>query len=339
MCCILLHLTRKCGCSERKEKEMTEVTFYQISEIDDSLLSFAVIAARYEDKWVFCRHKTRSTWEIPGGHRESGEKIEMTARRELREETGAVEAEFVPICVYGVTKDEANEQKAEKSVSYGMLFWANIMKLGELNPAFEISEIMFTDILPQELTYPQIQPELYKRVQGWLNFQSGAGELWDVYDVNRNLTGRFHHRGDPLQPGDYHMVVHVWLRNSKGQFLITKRSPNKGFPNMWECTGGSALAGDDSLSAAMREVKEETGLTLLPETGKVILSGSGSDYFYDIWLFEQDFDLTDVVLLEGETCDAKYASEEEILQMQATGVFVPYEYLEEIFQKIRVKEQ
>ena len=314
---------------------MTEVTFYQISEIEDSLLTFAVIAARYEDKWVYCRHKKRSTWEIPGGHREMGETIELTARRELQEETGAVEAELVPICVYEVKQKKTPGQvkKEQENKRYGMLYFANITKLEALNPDFEISELMFTDILPQELTYSEIQPELYYKVQGWLNLKSGAGELWDVYDVNRNLTGRFHHRGDPLQPGDYHMVVHVWLRNSKGQFLITKRSPNKGFPNMWECTGGSALAGDDSLSAAMREVKEETGLTLLAENGSVILSGIGSDYFYDIWLFEQDFDLADVVLLEGETCDAKYATGEEILQMQKEGLFVPYEYLQEFFQK------
>jgi 8-oxo-dGTP pyrophosphatase MutT (NUDIX family) len=130
------------------------------------------------------------------------------------------------------------------------------------------------------------------------------------------------------------MVIHVWLQNSKGQFLITKRSPNKGFPNMWECTGGSALAGDDSLSAAMREVKEETGLTLISENGKVILSGIGTDYFYDIWVFQQDFELKEVVLLEGETCDVRYATAEEILKMQQEGIFVPYEYLAELFQKI-----
>jgi 8-oxo-dGTP pyrophosphatase MutT (NUDIX family) len=306
---------------------MTKVTFYEISEIEDACLEFAVIAARYQDKWVFCRHKERSTWEIPGGHRELGEDIQKTAQRELYEETGAVNAELVPVCVYCV-------EKSQNVKNFGMLYWANITRLEALKEDSEMEEVIFTDILPKELTYPEIQPEVFGRIQGWLNLQSGAGELWDVYDRERNLTGRFHRRGEPLQQGDYHMVIHVWLQNRKGQFLITKRSPNKGFPNMWECTGGSALAGDDSLSAAMREVKEETGLTLIPENGKVILSGISTDYFYDIWVFQQDFELKEVVLLEGETCDVRYATAEEILKMQQEGIFVPYEYLAELFQKI-----
>lgn len=303
---------------------MTKVTFYEISEIEDACLEFVVIAARYQDKWVFCRHKQRSTWEIPGGHRALGEDIQKTVQRVLYEEIGAVNAELIPVCVYCV-------EKSQNVKNFGMLYWANIEVLREL---LEMKEVLFSDILPKELTYPEIQTELFRRIQGWLNLQNGAGELWDVYDRERNLTGRFHRRGEPLQQGDYHMVIHVWLQNSKGQFLITKRSPNKGFPNMWECTGGSALAGDDSLSAAMREVKEETGLTLIPENGKVILSGISTDYFYDIWVFQQDFELKEVVLLEGETCDVRYATAEEILKMQQEGIFVPYEYLAELFQKI-----
>jgi 8-oxo-dGTP pyrophosphatase MutT (NUDIX family) len=306
---------------------MNKVTFYEISEIEDACLEFAVIAARYQEKWVFCRHKDCNTWEIPGGHRESGEDIHKTAQRELCEETGAANAELVPICIYCVEKDTNVK-------NFGMLYWANITQIEALKEFSEMEEVLFTDILPKELTYPEIQSELFSRVQGWLNLQSGAGELWDVYDRERNSTGRFHRRGEPLQPGDYHMVIHVWLQNSDGQFLITKRSPNKGFPNMWECTGGSALAGDDSLSAAMREVWEETGLTLIQENGRVILSGIGTDYFYDIWVFQQDSDLKEVALLEGETCDARYATAEEILKMQQEGVFVPYEYLSELFQKI-----
>ena len=93
---------------------MIDVTFHTAESVPDELLKFAVIAAEYEGKWVFCRHRLRSTWEIPGGHREPGEDIAETARRELQEETGAVEAELRPLSVYGVT--------ADGTTSYGMLF-------------------------------------------------------------------------------------------------------------------------------------------------------------------------------------------------------------------------
>ncbi|MBR5797799.1 MAG: NUDIX domain-containing protein, partial [Clostridia bacterium] len=75
-------------------------------------------------------------------------------------------------------------------------------------------------------------------------------------DENRRPTGRTHLRGVPLPTGDYHLVVLVLLQNDQGECLITRRAPNKGYPNMWEFTGGSALAGDDSLHAALREAKE-----------------------------------------------------------------------------------
>ena len=127
--------------------------------------------------------------------------------------------------------------------------------------------------------------------------QSSPEELWDVYDENRKLTGRLHQRGKQLASGDYHLVVHVWMQNDQGQFLLTKRSPNKGFPNMWESTGGSAIAGDNSLTAALREVKEETGLLLDAEKGRCVLSTKHSDYFRDVWLFHQDFSLENVVTL------------------------------------------
>lgn len=194
-----------------------------------------------------------------------------------------------------------------------------------------LNDWCLADVLPDALLEADKDTQLFERIQGWLNVRSGAGELWDVYDVHRNRTGRFHHRGDVLAEGDYHMVVHVWIQNSKGEFLITKRSPNKGFANMWECTGGSALAGDDSITAAMREVLEETGIVLSKEHGRIILSGTGSDYFWDIWLFQQEFDLSKIVLLEGETCDAAVASAEEILQMYHNRTFVPYDYLEKFF--------
>lgn len=301
---------------------MLEVTFCGGQQVEDELLKYAVIAARYDNKWIFCRHKERSTWEIPGGHREPGETIEEAAARELREETGAAEAEIRPVSVYGVTRDGVT--------TYGKLFFATISRLEELNEMSEIGEVGSFDMIPSDLTYPLIQPALFNRVQGWLNFLTNADELWDVYDENRNLTGKLQRRGDMLEGGVYHLVVHVWTRNSRGEFLLTKRSPNKGFPNMWEATGGSALAGDDSLTAAVREVREETGVQLDPSAGRCVITYRRENYFCDVWLFRHEFDLDAVTLLEGETCDKMSADADTVRTMYRDGILVPYRYLDEL---------
>ena len=236
--------------SAAEDKTMLQVKFYEQTE--DARLRFAVVIAKSNGKWVLCKHHLRDTWEIPGGHREKGESIADTAARELAEETGALQAEIFPVSAYGVER--------ENGITWGMLYLARIEEMGELPPDSEIREVGFFDRMPDELTYPAIQPHLYREIQNWLNLQSKADELWDIYDENRQLTGRLQRRGDPMQEGDYHLSVHVWMQNSRGEFLITQRSPNKGYPLMWESTGGSALTGDDSLTAALREVEEETGL-------------------------------------------------------------------------------
>ena len=292
---------------------MLTVTFHSPREIEASALKYSVICARYQGRWILCRHKERSTWEIPGGHIEAGEAALEAARRELWEETGATDADIRPVCVYKVSQ-------------YGMLFFAEVHSMENIPDGSEIAEAKRFDHLPDNLTYPAIQPHLFEKVQGWLNTVSGAGELWDVYDKDRNLTGRTHVRGDDLLPEDYHLVVHVWIRNSRGQFLMTRRSPNKGYPLLWEATGGSALAGDVSLTAAIREVKEETGLILQPGNGRIALQYSGTDHHVDVWLFEQDVDLEKVTLQEGETCDKRLSTPAEILNGLADGTIVPFCY-------------
>ena len=207
---------------------------------------------------------------------------------------------------------------------------AEVKRLDKL-PNFEITEILLSDCLPDKLTYPDIQPELYEHTQGWLNLMSSPDELWDVYDADRNLKGRLHKRGEALDEGDYHLTVQVFVRRSDGQFLLTKRSPNKGFAGMWECTGGSAVAGDDSLSAAVREVREETGLELDRAKGKLILSRRYTDTFVDNWLFEHEFELSDVKLLEGETCDAMLADKDTILELVKNEHFIPAEWIYDFF--------
>ena len=129
---------------------MIKVSFYDTA--DDAALKFAVICAKYKGKRVFCRHKERSTWELPGGHREPGEAIADTARRELWEETGAAAFTLAPVCVYGVRNPDGCE-------TLGMLYTAEISDFGEL-PQLEIAEITCTEALPECWSYPLIQPLL-----------------------------------------------------------------------------------------------------------------------------------------------------------------------------------
>lgn len=139
---------------------MVEVLFY--NNIDDSLIKFAVIIAKTDNKWVFCKHRERDTYEVPGGHREEGEVILETAKRELREETGAVEFDIKPICVYSVKgKTRVNEKLDDES--FGMLYYADIVSLEELHS--EIESILITDKLVDNWTYPLIQPKLIEEAQ------------------------------------------------------------------------------------------------------------------------------------------------------------------------------
>ncbi len=134
---------------------MLEVKFYD--HVDDKLLKFAVIISKTNGKWVFCKHRERDTYEIPGGHRENGEDILTTAKRELREETGAVVFSIEPICIYSVRgKTRVNENVDDES--FGMLFVADIFSFEELHS--EIEDVLITDHLIDNWTYPLIQPKL-----------------------------------------------------------------------------------------------------------------------------------------------------------------------------------
>ncbi len=138
---------------------MLKVNFY--NSIDDRLLKFAVIVSKSQGKWVLCKHRERNTYECPGGHREAGEDILSTAKRELYEETGAIDYSIKQICVYSVF---ANNGVFESGVeTFGMLYYADISKFGEL-PTFEMEKIELFDILPGNWTYPEIQPKLLEKV-------------------------------------------------------------------------------------------------------------------------------------------------------------------------------
>ena len=161
-----------------------------------------------------------------------------------------------------------------------------------------------------------------------------AIELWDIYDGERRKTGRLHERGKHLAKGDYHLVVHVWIRNRRGEWLIDKRAPEKEVaPGIWETAGGSALAGESSLEAALREVREELGIALLPANGRLWRSmrrDHGYNDFCDIWLFEQEVSLSDIIFQPGETCDARWATADVIREMTREGSYFDTPYFEEL---------
>ncbi|MEA4919904.1 MAG: NUDIX domain-containing protein [Clostridiaceae bacterium] len=137
---------------------MIKVEFEDIKSVKENLFKYAVIVSCYQGKWIYCKHRQRDTWETPGGHREKNETIFCTAKRELYEETGALDFALYPVAPYSVTSSEK---------SYGFLFYADIKKLGPL-PESEIECIDFFENPPENLTYPYIHPLLLDKAKEYI---------------------------------------------------------------------------------------------------------------------------------------------------------------------------
>lgn len=159
-------------------------------------------------------------------------------------------------------------------------------------------------------------------------------ELWDVYTRDREKTGRTHRRGDKMKAGDYHLVVHVCIFDSDNRLLIQQRQPfKKGWPNMWDLSvGGSAVTGDTSSRAAERETLEELGIRLDLSHKRPNFTINFSDGFDDYYIVEKNIDLSKIRLQEQEVRCVRWATREEVLQMQEQGIMVPYWFLDKIFE-------
>ena len=165
-------------------------------------------------------------------------------------------------------------------------------------------------------------------------------ELWDLYDGDRRPLGRTHVRGVPCPPGAYHLVVTVWTVNSRGDILLTLRDPTKeSFPNTWENTGGSALAGETSLRAAVRELLEETGIAAAEEEHVLLGSQIARDSLYDHYLLRRDVALDELRLQPGETIGAKWVTLVELDAMRrdrtlAVPIGEQFEGVRETFERL-----
>ena len=140
-------------------------------------------------------------------------------------------------------------------------------------------------------------------------------EYWDIYDENRVFQNRTIRRGDPFKEGEYYVCCEVWIQNKSGEMLITQRHPNKKAGELWEFVGGGVLAGETTAQAAVREVKEETGIMIAESDLTLLHVYRQRNYFMDVYLAKNDVDIREIVLDKRETVDAKWANEETLRDM------------------------
>ena len=147
-------------------------------------------------------------------------------------------------------------------------------------------------------------------------------EYWDIYNVNREFTGKTIKRGEPFGENEYYVCCEVWIVNSKNQMLVTQRHPDKKAGGQWEFTGGGVLSGETTQLAAVREVKEELGICLNETDLELHDVYKHRNYFMDIFVVRKDIDLKELTLQLDEVVDAKYLSSDEIANMIAEGKVV-----------------
>ncbi len=203
----------------------------------------------------------------------------------------------------------------------------------------------YYDLTADELEQFAVEDGVLKFFEKHLSSSNETAEIWDLYSENRELLGRDHIRGEQLPIDGYHLVVHVWICNSKGEYLISQRSATRPtLPLRWECVGGSVVKGENSLQGAIREAKEEVGVNLQPENGQVLFTkvrkeiyGRRVNDIVDVWQFKYDgeIDLSNATTDEVE--QVKWMNRDQIRELFDKGVFV--DSLEYFFTEVDTKRQ
>lgn len=163
-------------------------------------------------------------------------------------------------------------------------------------------------------------------------------EKWDIMDESGRLTGKQTVRGAAvLGSGEYHLVVHIWIMSSDGRLLIQRRSKRKKFmPGEWAATGGAAVAGETSLSAARRELYEELGIRTAKSSFEFITRFKRKNSFVDLWAVKCDLPIKKLRLQRSEVAAAKWISVDELKQMLSAKKYHNYgeDYFSEVFKFI-----
>lgn len=164
-------------------------------------------------------------------------------------------------------------------------------------------------------------------------------EIWDVYNRNKQKTGRIHQRGLPLRKNEYHIVIHAWVVNSNDEVIMTKRHKSKKIcPNKWECTEGSILAGESSIEGSIREIKEEIGLSFEKEEGIFLTSFilERSKTIIDAFMFRRYVKLENLILQENEVSEAMIVDREKYFEMCKNKKIVSsIRYFYDIYDKLK----
>lgn len=156
-------------------------------------------------------------------------------------------------------------------------------------------------------------------------------EYWEIYNKFRQKTDKVHKRGFPLKEGEYHIVVHIWIMNSNGEYLIQKRADSCSvLPGLWAVTGGSAILGESSKNACLRETKEELGICL--KSPNLAFTVIRRNNFCDVWLAKEDVALSDIKMQFEEVSEVTYATKEEIFKLAGENNFMMQVYLNDIFE-------
>lgn len=163
-------------------------------------------------------------------------------------------------------------------------------------------------------------------------------ELWDVLDPEGKPTGRRIVRGTGiLRPGEYHLVVHIWIISADGKILIQRRSDEKKLmPGEWAATGGAAISGESSFEAAKRELFEELGIKANKDNLVKLLRLKRKNSFLDVWITTTDIPAEKLILQKSEVDTAKWVKMPELERMIENGEFHNYgeHYFDSVFEKI-----